>query len=62
MLSLAVLVGLVSYYFHGILNNFLDTDKISVLFWGYSAMLVAMDVYHRKSEDPPEADVEESQI
>ena len=46
--SLAVLVGLVSYYLHGLLNNFLDTDKISVLFWGFTAMLVAMDVYHRE--------------
>ncbi|MCK4751614.1 MAG: O-antigen ligase family protein, partial [Bacteroidales bacterium] len=49
--SLAVLVGLSSYYFHGLLNNFLDTDKISVLFWGFTAMLVAMDIYHR---DRPE--------
>jgi putative inorganic carbon (HCO3(-)) transporter len=55
--SLAVLVGLVSYYFHGLLNNFLDTDKISVLFWGFTAMLVAMDIYHR---DRPEEDVEEA--
>lgn len=47
ILSLAVLTGLSSYYLHGALNNFLDTDKISALFWGYSAMLVAMDVYHR---------------
>ena len=61
MLSLAVLVGLVSYYFHGVLNNFLDTDKISVLFWGYTAMLVAMDVYHRESEDPPLAQSEADQ-
>lgn len=45
--SLAVLVGLVSYYLHGLLNNFLDTDKISALFWGFTAMLVAMDIYHR---------------
>jgi len=45
--SLAVLTGLSSYYLHGVLNNFLDTDKISALFWGYSAMLVAMDVYQR---------------
>jgi len=50
--SLAVLTGLISYYLHGILNNFLDTDKISVLFWGYTAMLVAMDVYHRKELNP----------
>lgn len=49
--SLAVLIGLTSYYFHGLLNNFLDTDKISVLFWGYTAMLVAMDVYHRDRTD-----------
>jgi O-antigen ligase len=49
--SLAVLTGLSSYYLHGVLNNFLDTDKISALFWGYSAMLVAMDIYHRDSPD-----------
>ncbi len=52
--SLAVLVGLVSYYMHGLLNNFLDTDKISVLFWGFTALLVAMDIYHR---DLPEENI-----
>ena len=51
---MAVLVGLSSYYFHGLMNNFLDTDKISVLFWGYTAMLVAMDVYHRDRTDDQE--------
>lgn len=61
ILSVAALVGLVSYYLHGLLNNFLDTDKISVLFWGYTAMLVAMDVYHRQRaedefDDETEAD------
>ena len=49
--SLAVFVGLFSYYFHGLLNNFLDTDKISVLFWGYTAMLVAMDIYHKENTE-----------
>jgi len=53
--SLAVLVGLISYYLHGVLNNFLDTDKISVLFWGYTAMLVAMDIYHRDQPEVEEA-------
>lgn len=51
ILSLAVLVGLVTYYVHGVLNNFLDTDKASALFWGFTAMLVAMDVYHREQEE-----------
>ncbi|HDS06469.1 MAG TPA: O-antigen ligase domain-containing protein [Bacteroides sp.] len=53
--SLAVLVGLFSYYLHGVLNNFLDTDKLSVLFWGYTSMLVAMDVYHRESPEEEDA-------
>jgi putative inorganic carbon (hco3(-)) transporter len=55
--SLAVLVGLVSYYLHGMLNNFLDTDKISVLFWGFTGMLVAMDIYHRDRPAEGEAEV-----
>ena len=47
-LSLFLLLGLITYYIHGMMNNFLDTDKASALFWGYTAMLVAMDVYHKK--------------
>jgi len=43
---LTLLLGLITYYLHGLLNNFLDTDKASVLFWGYTAALVAINVYH----------------
>jgi putative inorganic carbon (HCO3(-)) transporter len=46
---LAVLLGLVTYMVHGGLNNFLDTDKASVPFWGFIAILVAGDIYHRNS-------------
>lgn len=46
ILSLAILLGLITYYVHGMLNNFLDTDKISVVFWGFTAILIAMDIYH----------------
>lgn len=49
--SLGILIGLVTYYIHGILNNFLDTDKASALFWGFTAMLVAMDLFHREEEE-----------
>jgi hypothetical protein len=48
---LAALAGLVTYYIHGLLNNFLDTDKISVPFWGFTAMIVAIDIISRKKED-----------
>lgn len=44
---LVVLLGFITYITHGALNNFLDTDKASVPFWGFVAMIVAMDVYHR---------------
>ena len=45
----AALFGLTTYYVHGTLNNFLDLDKASVPFWGFTAMLVVMDLkYPRK--------------
>ncbi len=46
-LVLVILLGFVTYIVHGALNNFLDTDKASVPFWGFIAMLVAIDVYHK---------------
>ncbi len=52
ILSLGILIGLCTYYIHGLLNNFLDTDKISALFWGFTAMLVAMDIFHSYQKDP----------
>ncbi len=50
ILSLMALLGLVTYYFHGFLNNFLDTDKLSVPFWGFTAIIVALDVFYLKEE------------
>ena len=34
-LTLGILLGLVTYFVHGALNNFLDTDKLSVPFWAF---------------------------
>lgn len=50
MLSGAFL-GLVTYYLHGVLNNFLDTDKASVPFWAFTAMVVLLDVKHARAGD-----------
>lgn len=46
LISITVLMGLITYYIHGFLNNFLDTDKASVPVWGFMAILVALDIYH----------------
>jgi O-antigen ligase len=44
---LVTLLGFITYIVHGGLNDFLDTDKASVPFWGFIAMLVAIDLYHK---------------
>ncbi len=46
LLTLSVLLGLCTYFIHGFLNNYLDTDKASVPFWGFIAILTALDIYH----------------
>jgi putative inorganic carbon (HCO3(-)) transporter len=48
LFTLCVFLGLVTYLVHGALNNFLDTDKASVPFWGFIGILVALDVYHAR--------------
>ena len=47
ILTITILMGLSTYFVHGFLNNFLDTDKASVPFWGFLAMLVCIDVYFK---------------
>jgi O-antigen ligase len=43
-LLMAAFLGLITYYLHGILNNFLDLDKAAVPFWAFTAMVVLFDV------------------
>ncbi len=51
MYMVCMFLGLVTYMLHGMLNNFLDTDKISAPFWGFTAAIVAIDVYHTKRNE-----------
>ena len=48
-LLMSSLLGLITYFIHGTMNNFLDTDKLSVPFWGFTAIIVAIDISTRKS-------------
>lgn len=50
LLAMVIFLGLVTYYIHGILNNFLDIDKTSALFWGFSGIIVALDVFHHQKK------------
>ena len=47
IIVLSATIGLITYYVHGLLNNFLDTDKLSALFWAYTAIIVVFDIQHR---------------
>lgn len=47
-LVLSLLLGYITYLVHGTLNNFLDTDKASALFWGFTAVFVSLDLSMKK--------------
>lgn len=45
-LAIALLMGFVAYFFHGLFNSFIDTDKASVLVYGSLSAFVALEVHH----------------
>lgn len=54
----STLCGFTTYLIHGFLNNFLDTDKASVPFWGFAAIILIIDLYHNKrSKDKTQVEV-----
>lgn len=42
--ALSLFSGLMTYIIHGIMNSFLDSDKVAALWWGFMAMLTSMDL------------------
>lgn len=50
ILITSTLCGLITYFIHGFLNNFLDIDKIAIPFWGFAAVIVAIDLYLTNQE------------
>ena len=51
MLVMVFLLGLITYFAHGVLNNFLDQDKAAVPFWAFAAAIAAIDIYHSKTKE-----------
>ncbi|NOU45815.1 MAG: hypothetical protein HOO86_01990 [Bacteroidales bacterium] len=50
VITMTTTLALISYFVHGLLNNFLDTDKLSIPVWGCAAILVVMDLYFADKE------------
>ena len=53
VLLLAMIMALVTYFVHGILNNYLDTDKAAVPIWGICAIFIALEASLVKSNVLP---------
>lgn len=44
----ALILALVTYFVHGFLNNYLDTDKAAIPIWGAVAVIIALDLELKK--------------
>lgn len=56
LLSLTLSLSLITYFIHGGLNNFLDTDKLSLPFWASFAVIVVLNsLYLNKNKEEIEA-------
>ena len=51
LFCLMMTLALVTYFIHGFLNNFLDTDKLSLPFWGAFAVITVMSLKMKKSQN-----------
>lgn len=51
IMVLGTTLAFFSYFIHGILNNFLDTDKLAVPVWSCAAIIAVIDVYYADKED-----------
>lgn len=50
LLSLMCVLALTTYYFHGILNNFLDTDKLAIPVFGAMAVITVCNILMKQEE------------
>lgn len=51
IISLSASLALITYYIHGVLNNFLDTDKLSLPFWGCFAIITVLNCLYTQYTD-----------
>lgn len=49
-LSLAVFLGLVTYFAHGLLNNYIEFDKIAVPLYSFMAIITAIEINRKYAE------------
>ncbi len=45
ILTLSLICALLTYFIHGIFNNFLDTDKASIPVWATMSMIISLEIF-----------------
>lgn len=51
LLCLCMLLALITYFIHGVLNNFLDTDKLSLPYWAAFATITILSVKSKEDQN-----------
>jgi len=49
-ITIGITLGLITYFVHGFVNDYLERDKAAIPFFAFFAILTAMDLYHVKNE------------
>lgn len=59
IIVLTMILSMVTYFVHGLLNNYLDTDKASVPIWTFCAAIVGFEIMlKRRSTSNPERGIQ----
>ena len=51
LITIGITLGLITYFVHGFVNDYLERDKAAIPFFAFFAILTAMDLYHVKSQN-----------
>ena len=51
LLALSAVLGLITYFVHGTLNNYLDSDKTAPLVWGFMAIITSVELFFTPKTD-----------
>ena len=62
ILVLAATLAIISYFVHGVLNNFLDTDKLAIPVWSCLAIITVIDTYHSGKTNFRDTVTEDQQV
>jgi O-antigen ligase len=52
LMAMACILGLITYFVHGLINDYLDQDKAAVPVFAMMAIITALDIYYQRNIKP----------